>query len=339
MHFSRRLFLRLAAGAVALSASSRITQAQAYPSRPVRLIVGLAAGGGQDIVARLMGQWLSDRLGRQFIIENRPGASGNLALEAVANAAPDGYTLALLGVNNAINASLYNKPGFEFLRDIVPVAGIMRVPLVMVVHPSFPATTVPEFIAYAKANPGKINMGSGGNGTSIQVSGELFKLMTTVEMLHVPYRGGALALRDLVGGQIQVMFDTMPECIELVRAGTLRPLAVTTATRSPVLPDLPTIGDFLPGYEFERMVRRRRAPQYAGRHRRQAQPGDQCGPRRSKAQGTACRSRRHSDRGFPRRFCKIRSRRCGEVGEGGQVRWGEGGVNSETLTPALRPGA
>jgi tripartite-type tricarboxylate transporter receptor subunit TctC len=249
MHFSRRLILRLAAGAAALSASSRITQAQSYPSRPVRLIVGLAAGGGQDIVARLMGQWLSDRLGQQFIIENRPGASGNLALEAVANAAPEGYTLALLGVNNAINAGLYNKPGFEFLRDIAPVAGIMRVPLVMVVHPSFPATTVPQFIAYAKANSGKINMGSGGNGTSIHVSGELFKLMTGVEMLHVPYRGGALALRDLVGGQIQVMFDTMPECIELIRAGTLRPLAVTTATRSPVLPDLPTIGDFLPGYE------------------------------------------------------------------------------------------
>ena len=249
MSFSRRLFLRLAAGGATLSANSRIAQAQAYPSRPVRLIVGLAAGGGQDIVARLLGQWLSDRLSRQFIIENRPGASGNLALEAVANAAPDGYTLALLGVNNAINASLYNKPGFEFLRDIAPVAGIMRVPLVMVVHPSFPATTVPEFITYAKANPGKINMGSGGNGTSIHVSGELFKLMTGVEMLHVPYRGGALALRDLVGGQIQVMFDTMPECIELVRAGTLRPLAVTTATRSPVLPDLPTIGEFLPGYE------------------------------------------------------------------------------------------
>ena len=249
MHFTRRLLLRLAAGAAALSASARIARAQAYPSRPVRLIVGLAAGGGQDIVARLMGQWLSDRLGRQFITENRPGASGNLALEATANAAPDGYTLTLLGVNNAINASLYSKPGFEFLRDIAPVAGIMRVPLVMVVHHAFPATTVPEFIAYAKASPGKINMGSGGNGTSIHVSGELFKLMTGVEMLHVPYRGGALALRDLVGGQIQVMFDTMPECIELIRAGTLRPLAVTTATRSPALPDVPMIGDFLPGYE------------------------------------------------------------------------------------------
>src|SRR5262249_36232347 len=227
MHSSRRVFLSLAAGAAALSASSRITKSQAYPSRPVRLIVGLAAGGGQDIVARLMGQWLSDRLGRQFIIENRPGASGNLALEAVASAAPDGYTLALLGVNNGINASLYNKAGFEFLRDIAPVAGIMRVPLVMVVHPSFPTTTVPEFIAYAKANPGKINMGSGGVGTSIHVSGELFKLMTGIDMLHVPYRGGALAMKDLIGGQVQVMFDTMPESIAHIRAGTLRALAVT----------------------------------------------------------------------------------------------------------------
>ncbi len=249
MHFSRRRFLRLAAGAAALPASSRIAQAQAYPARPVRLIVGLAAGGGQDIVARLMGQWLSERLGRQFIIENRPGASGNLALEAVASAPPDGYTLALLGVNNAINASLYNKPGFEFLRDIAPVAGIMRVPLVMVVNPSFPATTVPQFIAYAKANPGKINMGSGGVGTSIHVSGELFKMMTGVDMLHVPYRGGALALTDLIGGQLQVMFDTMPESIAYIRAGSLRPLAVTTAERAPVLPDVPRVSDFVPGYE------------------------------------------------------------------------------------------
>ncbi len=249
MHVSRRRFLQLAAGAAALPAPSRIAQAQAYPARPVRLIVGLAAGGGQDIVARVMGQWLSERLGRQFIIENRPGASGNLALEAVAGAPPDGYTLALLGVNNAINASLYSKPGFKFLRDIAPVAGIMRVPLVMVVNPSFPATTVPQFIAHAKANPGKINMGSGGVGTSIHVSGELFKMMTGVDMLHVPYRGGALALTDLIGGQVQVMFDTMPESIAYIRAGSLRPLAVTTAERAPVLPDVPRVGDFVPGYE------------------------------------------------------------------------------------------
>jgi tripartite-type tricarboxylate transporter receptor subunit TctC len=249
MHFPRRRLLYLAACGAALSASSRITQAQSYPSRPVRMIVGLAAGGGQDIVARLMGQWLSERLGRQFIIENRPGASGNLALEAVANAPADGYTLALLGVNNAINASLTNKPGFEFLRDIAPVGAIMRVPLVMVVNPSFPATTVPQFIAYAKANPRKINMGSGGVGTSIHVSGELFKMMTGIDMLHVPYRGGALALNDLIGGQLQVMFDTMPESIGFIRAGTLRPLAVTTAERAPVLPDVPRVGDFVPGYE------------------------------------------------------------------------------------------
>jgi tripartite-type tricarboxylate transporter receptor subunit TctC len=249
MHFPRRRLLYLAACGAALSASSRITQAQSYPSRPVRMIVGLAAGGGQDIVARLMGQWLSERFGRQFIIENRPGASGNLALEAVANAPADGYTLALLGVNNAINASLTNKPGFEFLRDIAPVGAIMRVPLVMVVNPSFPATTVPQFIAYAKANPRKINMGSGGVGTSIHVSGELFKMMTGIDMLHVPYRGGALALNDLIGGQLQVMFDTMPESIGFIRAGTLRPLAVTTAERAPVLPDVPRVGDFVPGYE------------------------------------------------------------------------------------------
>src|SRR5713226_8930237 len=245
----RRRFLRLAAGAAALLAGTRIMQAQSYPSRPVRVIVGLAAGGGQDIVARLIGQWLSERLGRQFIIENRPGASGNLALETVASAPPDGYTLALLGVNNAINASLYNKPGFEFLRDIAPVGAVMRVPLVMVVNPSFPATTVPQFIAYAKANPGKISMGSGGVGTSIHVSGELFKMLTGIEMLHVPYRGGALALNDLIGGQLQVMFDTMPESIAHIRAGSLRALAVTTAERSPVLPDVPRVADFVPGYE------------------------------------------------------------------------------------------
>jgi len=249
MHLARRRLFYLAVCAAALPGAARIARAQSYPSRPVRLIVGLAAGGGQDIVARLMGQWLAERLGRQFIVENRPGASGNLALEAVANAPPDGYTLALLGVNNAINASLYNKPGFEFLRDIAPVGAVMRVPLVMVVNPSFPATTVPQFIAYAKANPGKITMGSGGVGTSIHVSGELFKLMTGVDMLHVPYRGGALALNDLIGGQLQVMFDTMPESIGFIRAGTLRPLAVTTAERASVLPDVPTVGDFVPGYE------------------------------------------------------------------------------------------
>jgi tripartite-type tricarboxylate transporter receptor subunit TctC len=244
---ARRRLLRLSAAAMAVAAVP--ARAQAYPMRPVRVIVGLAAGGGQDLVARLIGQWLSERLGQQFIVENRPGASGNLALEAVASAPADGHTLALLGVNNAINASIYSKPGFEFLRDIAPVAGIMRVPLVMVVHKSFPAMTVPEFIAYAKANPGKINFGSGGVGTSIHVSGELFKFMTGIQMLHVPYRGGALAMNDLLGGQVQVMFDTMPESIGHIRAGTTRALAVTTAARTAVLPDVPTVAEFLPGYE------------------------------------------------------------------------------------------
>src|SRR5260221_11412035 len=249
MYVARRRLFYLAAGAAGRLAGKSIMQAQSCPSRPVRLIVGLAAGGGQDIVARLMGQWLSERLGRQFIVENRPGASGNLALEAVANAPADGHTLALLGVSKPINASPYNKPGFEFLRGIAPVGAVMRVPLVMVVNPSFPATTVPQFIAYAKANPGKISMGSGGVGTSIHVSGELFKMLTGIEMLHVPYRGGALALNDLIGGQLQVMFDTMPESIGFIRAGVLRPLAVTTAERASVLPDIPTIGDFVQGYE------------------------------------------------------------------------------------------
>src|SRR5258706_4497041 len=227
MDVARRRLFYLAAGAAALLAGTRIMQAQSYPSRPVRVIVGLAAGGGQDIVARLMGQWLSERLGRQFIVENRPGASGNLALEAVANAPADGHTLALLGVNNAINASLYNKLGFEFLRDIAPVGAIMRVPLVMVVHPSFPAMTVPEFIAYAKANPGKISMGSGGVGTSIHVSGELFKMLTGIEMLHVPYRGGALALHDLIRGQPPWVFYTSHAVLCVHRAVTIPSLALT----------------------------------------------------------------------------------------------------------------
>src|SRR2546429_1065203 len=247
MDVARRRLLYLAAGAAALPAGARIAQAQSCPARRVRLIVGLAAGRGQDIVARLMGQWLSERLGRQFIVENRPGASGNLALEAVANAPADGHTLALLGVNNAINASLYNKPGFEFLRDIAPVGAVMRVPLVMVVNPSFPATTVPQFIAYAKAHPGKITMGSGGVGTSIHVCGELFKMMTGVEMLHVPYRGGALALNDLIGGQLQVMFDTMPQSIGFIPAGALPPPAVATAERASGVPGVPPISEFVPG--------------------------------------------------------------------------------------------
>jgi tripartite-type tricarboxylate transporter receptor subunit TctC len=247
MKLPRRRFLHLAAGAAVLPTVSGIARAQTYPTRPVRLIVGFAPGGVFDIVARLMGQWLSERLGQQFIIENRPGAGGNIGTEAVVRAPPDGYTLLLVGLSSAINATLYEK--LNFVRDIAPVASISRETNVMVVHPSFPAKTVPEFIAYAKANPGQINMASGGNGTVAHVAGELFNMMTGVSMVHVPYRGNALALTDLLGGQVQVSFGSMPSAIEYIRAGQLRPLAVTTATRSNALPDVSTMGEFVPGYE------------------------------------------------------------------------------------------
>ena len=245
----RREFLYLAAGAAALAAASRFATAQTYPTRPVRLIVGFPPGGATDIAARLMGQWLSERLGQQFVIENRPGAGSNIGTEAVVRAPPDGYTLFLAYSANAINATLYDKLNFNFIRDIAPVAGISRETSVMLVNPSVPAKTVPEFIAYAKANPGKINFASGGNGTPPHVFGELFKMMTGVNLVHVPYRGGAPALTDLLGGQVQVMFATPGTSIEYIRAGKLRALAVTTATRSEALPDVPTVGDFLSGFE------------------------------------------------------------------------------------------
>ena len=220
-----------------------------YPTKPVHVIVGYPAGGSTDIVARLIGQWLSARLGQQFIIENRPGAGNNIGTEQVIRAAPDGYTLLLVNPANAINATLYKKLNFNFIRDIAPVAGVIRVPNVMEVHPSVPAKTVPEFIAYVKANPGKVNLASSGNGTSIHMSGELFKMMTGLSMQHVPYRGSAPMLTDLLGGQVQVTFDNMPSSIGHLRSGKLRALAVTTTTRSDALPDIPTVGDFVPGYE------------------------------------------------------------------------------------------
>jgi tripartite-type tricarboxylate transporter receptor subunit TctC len=247
--FPRRRFLHLAAGTAALPAISRVARAQTYPSRPVRLIVGFPAGAGSDIIARLIGQWLSERLRQQFIIENRAGAGGNIGTEAVVRAPPDGSTLLLVGTTNAINETLYEKLNFKFIRDIAPVAGIIRTPLVMEVHPSFPAQTVSEFIAYAKANPGKINMASTGTGTSSHMAGELFKAMTGVNMLHVPYRGGAPALTDMIAGQVQVIFSPGPDSIEFIKAGQLRALAVTTETRLEVLPEVPTVGDFVPGYE------------------------------------------------------------------------------------------
>ena len=249
MRLPRRQFLHLAAATAALPALSRIASAQTYPTRPVRLIIGYPPGGSADLTARLMGQWLSERLGQPVIIESRPGGGTNIATEAVVRAPADGYTLLLVAPANAINASLYDKLNFNFIRDIAPVAGIIRFPNVVVVNPSLPVKTIPELIAYAKANPGKLNMASSGNGSTIHVSGELFKMMTGINMVHVPYRGGAPALTDMISGQVQVMFDNVPTSIEFIRVGKLRPLAVTTATRSEVLPDLPTVADFVPGYE------------------------------------------------------------------------------------------
>jgi tripartite-type tricarboxylate transporter receptor subunit TctC len=245
MKLPRRRFLHLAAGIAALPAVSRIARAQAYPTRSVRVIVPTAPGGAPDIVARLMGTWLSERLGQQFVIENRPGGGSNIGTEAVVRAPPDGYTILLASSTNAINATLYEKLNYNFIRDIMPVAGIIRFPLVMVVNLSVPAKTVPEFTAYAKAKPGKINLGSPGIGTPPHVAGELFKMMAGVEMVHVPYRGGAPVMTDLLGGQVQVLFGSTSLTIEQIRAGKLRPLAVTTATRWEGLPDIPTVGDFV----------------------------------------------------------------------------------------------
>ena len=249
MKLPRRHFLHLAAGAAALPVVSRVANAQSYPTRPVRLIVPFAAGGGTDITARVMGQWLSERLGQQFVIDNRPGGGTNIGTEAVVRAPADGYTLLLAGSPAAINATLYDKLNYNFIRDIAPVAGIIRQPFVMAVHPSVPAKTVPEFIAYAKANPGRINMASAGTGAGSHVTGELFKMMAGVDMVHVPYRGAGPALTDLIAGQVQVHFATTVASIEYIRAGRLRALAVTTATRSDALPGIPTVDEFVPGYE------------------------------------------------------------------------------------------
>jgi tripartite-type tricarboxylate transporter receptor subunit TctC len=249
MKLPRRTFLHLAAGAAALPALSRSAWAQIYPARPVRLIVGGAPGGAPDILARLMGQWLSERLAQPFVIDNRPGGGNNIGTEAVVRAPADGYTLLLVGLPSAINATLYDKLNYNFIRDIAPVASLIREPLVMTVNPSVPARTVTEFIAYGRANPGKLSMASPGNGTGPHVTGELFKMMAGVDMIHVPYRGGSPALTDLLGGQVQVFFAPMAISIEHVTAGRLRALAVTTAIRSEALPDIPTVGDFVRGYE------------------------------------------------------------------------------------------
>ena len=249
MKLPRRQFLHLAAGAAALPAVSHFAWAQAYPTRPVRIIVPFAPAGTTDIVARLIGQWLSEHLDQQFVVDNRTGGAGNIGTEAVVRATPDGYTLLMIDVSSAINATLFSKLNFVFLRDIAPVANVVRVANILVVNPSFPANTVPEFIAYAKANPGKISLASAGIGTPNHLSGELFKMMTGVDMTHVPYRGGGPAIADLLGGQVHATFAVVTTAIEYIRAGKLRALAVTSATRQEALPDIPAMADFLPGYE------------------------------------------------------------------------------------------
>jgi tripartite-type tricarboxylate transporter receptor subunit TctC len=249
MKLPRRKFLHLAAGAAALPVMPHVARAQAYPSRPVRIIVGFAAGGPADLVARLIAQWLSERLGQPFVIENRTGAATNIATEAVVRAAADGYTLLFVTTTNAINATLYEKLSFNLGRDILPVASLFRAPSVLEVNPSVPVRTVPDFIAYAKANPGKLAMASSGSGTPAHVFGELFKFMTGVDLVHVPYRGAAPALADLLAGQVQVLFDPMPNPVEYIKSGKVRPLAITSARRSEMLPDLPTMNEFVPGYE------------------------------------------------------------------------------------------
>ena len=249
MKLLRRKFLQLAAGVVAAPAFAQPASADVYPTRPVRIIAGFSAGGGVDITARLIGQWLADRLGQSFVVENRAGAGGNIGTEAVVNAAADGYTLLLATVPNAVNTSLYDKLNFDFSRGIAPIAGIIRVPMVILLHPSVPVTTVPELISYAKANPGKINMASAGNGSAPHMAGELFKMMAGVNMVHVPYRGQGPALSDLLGGQVQVLFATAPGTSDYIATGKLRALAVTSAARAELLPELPTVGDFVPGYE------------------------------------------------------------------------------------------
>jgi tripartite-type tricarboxylate transporter receptor subunit TctC len=254
MKLYRRKFLQLAACAAALPAAQRTAWAQAYPAQAVRIVVPVAAGGLNDVTARLIGQWLSEHLGQQFFIENRPGAGTNIGTEAVVRASPDGYTLLIAGSNAAINATLFEKLSFNFVRDTAPIASIVRVPQLMQVNPSLPVHSVPEFIAYAKANPGRIAMGSGGNGSPAHVIGEYFKLMTGTDLTHVPYRGAAPAVTDLLGGQIQVAFTEMATSLGHVRSGKLRALAVTTAARTEALPDIPTLGEFIPGFEASQWV-------------------------------------------------------------------------------------
>ena len=309
MKLPRRIFLHLAAGAAALPVLPRVAQAQTYPSRPVHIVVGYAPGSAADILSRLIGKSLSERLGQPFVIENRGGAGGTLGAEAVVRAPPDGYTLLFCGSPDTFNATLYDKLNFNFIRDITPVAGISRGPLVLVVHPSFPAKTIPEFIAYTKANPNKVNFASAGIGTVAHMAGELFMAMAGVKLVHVPYRGLGQAMTDLLGGQVQAIFSTMPPAIAHIKAGKLRALAVTSAMRSPVLPDLPTIGDFLPGLRGDLAEWPRRAQERSCGNHRQAQQGNQCHPRRSRDEGPTGRPRQRTTGDDTRRFRQAPRRR------------------------------
>jgi tripartite-type tricarboxylate transporter receptor subunit TctC len=316
MKLPRRDFLHLLAGAAALPTASRIARAQAYPTRPVRVIVPFAPAGTTDILARLIGQWLSERLGQPFVIENRPGASTMIGTEAVVRSPADGYTLMVFGTASAINATLYeNRISYDFLRDIAPVASILRVPNVVAAHPSLPVRTIPELIAYAKANPGRINVESPGAGTSSHLGGELFKVMTGIDMVHVQYRGNAPALTDLLAGQVQLGFDTLPASIEYIRAGKLRALAVSTLARSHALPDLPS-ERICSRLRIEWVFRSRRPRENVQRDRRHTQQGNQCRPCRSQVEGSTCRPWRHGPLGLACRFQSPHCRRNQEVGQG-----------------------
>ena len=313
MKIPRRTFLHLAAGAGTLPAISRFAWAQSYPARPVRIIVGFPAGGTTDIGARLIAQWLSERLGQQFIVENRPGAGTHLATEAVARASADGYTLLMATASNAINATLYDRLNYNFLRDIVPIVGVIRSPFVLEVHPAVPVKTVSELIAYAKASSGKITMASFGTGTSSHLTGELFKMMTGVEMLHVPYRGSAPMLIDLLSGQVQLAFDNLPASIEHIRSGKLRPLAVTTTTRSVALPDIPALAEMLPGFEssaWNGIAAPKSTPAEIIDKLNKEINARSCRPQ---DQSTLCRAERNGPWRHARRFREAHRRRNGEV--------------------------
>ena len=336
MILPRRQFLLLGAGAAALPAILRIARAQAYPTRPVRIIVSAPPGGAIDILARLIGQWLSERFSQPVIVETKPGGGTNIGTEFVVRAPSDGYTLLLVAPPSAINATLYEHLNFDFIRDIAPVAGIIRVPNIMLVSPSVAANSVPEFIAYAKANPGKVNFASAGNGTSPHMAGELFKMMTGVDMVHVAYRGEAPALTDLLGGQVQVMFASATASIEHVRAGKLKALAVSTANRFDTLPDLPTVGSYVPGYETNAFFGSWCAEGHAHRGDRQAQQGNQRGSRRPEGKGAACQPGRNRAGGFTRRLREAYRGRDREVGQGGQVCWHQAGVATPFAATTLR---